>query len=62
MTGVEASTAVAARFVIGAEVEVLVAEKTTPAFVAKAVPRFHAGSVRATWVALALVAKRAFPP
>lgn len=62
MTGVEASTAIAAGFVVGTEVEVLVAEKTAPAFIAKTVPRFHAGSMHATWVTLALVAERAFPP
>lgn len=58
---VEASTAVTARLVVRAEVQVLVAEETTPALVAKAIPWLHAGTMHAAWVPSALVAIGAFP-
>lgn len=62
LAGVEASAAVSARFVVGAEVQVLVAEQAAPAFVAEAIPRFQAGTVDATRVTLTLVAEGPLPP
>lgn len=56
MAGVEASSSVSARPVVGAEIEVLVAEKAAPTFVADAVPGFYAGTMLAAGVSLALVA------
>lgn len=58
---VEASTAVSTGLVVRAKVKVLVAEEPTPALIAKAVPRLHAGTMHATWIPSALVAKGAFP-
>lgn len=61
LAGVEASTAVSTWFVVGTEVEVLVAEQTTPTFVAEAVPRLHARAMHTTWIFLAFVTQRTFP-
>lgn len=47
------------RFVIRAEVEVLVAEQTAPAFLADALPLRRAGSVHTSWIHFTLVAVRA---
>lgn len=58
---VEAGASIATRFVIGAVIQVLVAEKASPAFVTEAVPRLLAGSVQTSWIPLALVAERALP-
>lgn len=51
-----------ARFMIGAEVKVLVAEQATPAFLAVALKRLVAGSMHATRVPLALIAEGPLPP
>lgn len=59
--GVEARAAVPAGFVVGAVVEVLVAEEAAPALVAHAVPRLDAAAVDAAGVPLALIAQRPFP-
>lgn len=58
---VEAGSSVLAWFVVRAKVQILIAEQTTPAFVAKALPRFLAGSVHASRVGFAFVAKSSFP-
>lgn len=58
---VEAGSTVLARFVVGAKVQVLVAEQTAPAFVAQALPRLLAGSVHAARVRFALVAQLSLP-
>lgn len=61
LTRVEASSAIPTRLVVGAEVEVLIAEEAAPALVAETVPRLHASAVHAPGVALALVAKWTLP-
>lgn len=61
LTSVEASTTVLARLVVGAVVQVLVAEKTTPTFVAVALPRLLARAVQTSRVADALVAQFSLP-
>lgn len=61
LAGVEAGSVVAARLVVGAVVQVLVAEQTAPTLVAEAVPRLYACAVHAAWVTLAFVAKRTYP-
>jgi len=62
LTGVKAGAAVAAGPVVGAVVEVLVAEKPAPALVAQTLPRLVAGAVVAAWVLQTLVAPRPSPP
>ena len=57
LAGVEAGAAVTARPMVGAAVEILVAEQSAPAFVAQTVPRLVAPSVRAARIAFALVAR-----
>ena len=61
LAGVEASAAVLARLVVGAVVEVLVAEQAAPALVAVALPRLLAGTVIAARVPDALVAQLSLP-
>ena len=61
LAGVEAGPVVAAGPVVGAVVEILVAEQAAPALVAQAVPWLLAGAVEAHRVALTLVAQRALP-
>lgn len=58
---VGAGGAVLARAVVGAVVEVLVAEEPAPAFLAVALPRLHAGAAQAARVADALVAELPLP-
>ena len=58
MTGVRAGAAVQAWLAIGAEVEVLVAEESTPAFFAVALPLVLAGPMYTSWVQLTFVASR----
>jgi len=52
---------VPARLVVGAKVEVLVAEQAAPALLAVALPRLTACAVQTVWVATALVTSGAFP-
>lgn len=47
---------------IGAEVQILVAEQAAPAFLASALKGLVAGAMQAPRVSLALVAEGAFPP
>ena len=61
LAGVETSAAVFARLVIGAVIEILIAEEAAPSFVAVALPRLLARSVKATRIANALVALFALP-
>lgn len=61
LSGIEAGSTVLARFVVRAEVQILIAEQSTPAFIAETLPRFLAGSVHASRIGLALVAQSAFP-
>ena len=61
LAGVPACGAVAAGLVVGAVVEVLVAEETAPALVAATLVGLLAGAVHAAGVELALVAVRAGP-
>jgi hypothetical protein len=46
---------------IRAVIEILVAEQATPTLIAEAVPGLLAGSVKTSWVPLALVTKAPFP-
>lgn len=61
LAGVEAGAAVAAGPVVGAVVEVQVAEQTAPALVAQTLPRLAAGAVVAARVLQTLVAPSAAP-
>lgn len=61
LTGVETGAVVATGFVVGAVVEILVAEQSSPAFVAQAVPRLHTTAVHATGIAFAFVTQRSNP-
>lgn len=61
LSGIEACAPVAAGFVVRAEVEILIAKKSTPSLVAHAIPRFHATAVNASGVPLALIAEWSFP-
>ena len=61
LPGVPAGGAVAAGLVVGAVVEVLVAEEPAPALVAATLVRLLAGAVHAARVELAFVAVRAGP-
>lgn len=61
LAGVEAGASVLAGLVVGAEVQVLVAEETAPALVALALPRLLAGAVDAARVGLALGAQGSLP-
>lgn len=61
LTGVEAGSTVLARLVVGAKVQILVAEQSAPTFVAQALPRFLAGSVHAPRVRFALIAQLPLP-
>ena len=61
LSSVEAGGSIAARFVVGAVVQVLVAEETTPTFVAVALPRLLARTVKAARVTDALIAQLALP-
>lgn len=61
MAGVKAGAAVHARLMIRAIVEILIAEQSTPAFVARALPRFLAATVEATWVSNALITQWPLP-
>lgn len=58
LAGVGAGAAVEARLVIGAEIEILVAEQATPALLAVAFPLGIAGSMYTSWVQFTLVASR----
>jgi hypothetical protein len=55
LTGVGAGSAVVAWLVMGAEVEVLIAEQAAPALVAFALPLGGAGSVHTSWIHFTLV-------
>lgn len=59
---VGASSVVHAGLVVGAKVQVLVAEEAAPAFLAVALKRLVAGAVQAPRVALALITEGALPP
>lgn len=61
LAGVVARPAVLTRAVVGAVVEVLVAEQAAPALLADAVPGLGAGAVEASRMSLALVAELAHP-
>ena len=61
LASVETGAAVFARLVIGAVVKILIAKQTAPTFVAVALPRLLARTVKATRVADALVAQFALP-
>lgn len=61
LAGVKAGAAVHAGLVIRAIVQVLVAEQSAPAFVAKALPGFLAATMKAAWISHALVAVRSLP-
>lgn len=61
LAGVVAHAAVPARPVIGAVVEILVAEQAAPALLADAVPRPRARAVHAARMPLALIAQLAHP-
>lgn len=56
-----AGAPVATRPVVGAVVEVLVTEETSPALLADTVPGSRAGAVHAARVALTLVTQLAYP-
>lgn len=58
---VETGAAVSARLMVGAVVEVLVAEQPAPAFVAQTVPRLLAGTVSAVRIRFAFVAQSTLP-
>lgn len=58
LAGVGAGAAVEAWLVIGAEIEVLVAEQATPALLAVAFPLGIAGSMYTSWVQFTLVTSR----
>lgn len=62
LTGVGAGGIIHAGFVIGAEVQILIAEQASPAFLASALKRLVAGAMQAPWISLALVAEGALPP
>jgi len=55
LAGVEARASVLTRLVVGAVVEILVAEQSTPALVTQAVPGLLAAAVQAPGVPLTLV-------
>lgn len=61
LAGVSAGGAVLARPVVGAVVEILVAEEPAPAFIAEAVVGLLAGSVHTARIPDALVAEGARP-
>lgn len=61
LSGIEACAAVSTRLVIGTVVEILITKKSSPAFVAQAVPGLLARTVCAARISLALVAHRTFP-
>lgn len=61
VAGVEAGAVVAARFVVGAVVQVLIAEQSSPTLVADAIPWFHARTVHATRVSGTFVAQLTGP-
>lgn len=61
LASVGAGGSVLAGFVVGAEVEVLVAEQAAPALLAVALPGLAARPVLAAWVPAALVTGRALP-
>lgn len=58
LSGVGAGPAVVTRLVVGAEVEVLIAEQAAPALLADALPLHAAGSVHASWIHFTLVTIR----
>lgn len=58
LSGVRAGSAVVTRLVIGAEVQVLVAEQSTPALLADAFPLHIAGSMYTSWIHFTLVTIR----
>lgn len=60
-SGVVASPAVLARLVVGAIIEILVAEQTTPTFVADALPLLLACPVQTSGIPFALVAQLSCP-
>jgi hypothetical protein len=47
---------------VGAIIQVLVAEQAAPSFVTEAVPGLLAGPVETAWIPLTLVTKTTFPP
>ncbi len=62
LTGVGTGGVIHAGLVIGAEVQILVAEQASPAFLASALKGLVAGAMQAPRVSLALVAEGALPP
>lgn len=62
LSGIPASSSVLAWAVVRAIVQILIAEHSTPAFVAIAIVGFVAGAVVASGVTFALGAKRSLPP
>jgi hypothetical protein len=58
---VKTGAAVLAGFVIGAVVKILIAKQTTPTFIAITLPRLLARSMKATWIADALVTQLSLP-
>lgn len=61
LSGVKASAAMPAWFVIGAVIQILVAKQASPSFITEAVPRLLARTVEATRVPLTLVTQATFP-
>lgn len=61
LAGVEARAVVLTRPMVGAEVQVLVAEQSTPALVAEALPLLLTRAVHAAGIALAFAAEPADP-
>lgn len=61
LTGVEAGAAVLAGAMVGAVVKILIAEQTSPALVADAVPWLVAGAVHAARIKCTLIAQRSLP-
>ncbi len=61
MAGVEARRPIVARVVVCTVVEVLVAEESTPAFLAIASERLVTGAMLATRILFALIAKATCP-
>lgn len=56
-----AGAAILTGMMIGAVVEILVAEETAPAFVANAIPGFGACAMNAAGIEFAFVAERTLP-
>lgn len=61
LAGVEAGAAILAGAMVGAVVKILIAEQTSPALVADAVPWLVAGAVHAARIKCTLIAQRSLP-